>query len=253
MVATDATIDSFIQSSMDFIRQHNFDGIDIDWQFPAFCESPDRCSPVSDAARFKVLLEKFRDAIESENVSPADKMIISSSAGHKKNQIYETSITTTMTSMVEPAPPSNIIFEILEEPTAPSISAVVTAVPSISNTSSTPIVSNTTTVSVVPNESPDLKIEIWAPIIGGILLIAIGLIVWRIRRVNERITDNRMRSDRKARDPDADTIYENYASSDNCNNIQRNQESYYSQLYTAYDDEYTEYKEPYAEYKKPKK
>ena len=250
MAATDATIDSFVQNSMAYIRQHNFDGIDIDWQFPAFCESPDRCSPVSDAARFKVLLEKFRSAIDSENVSPADKMIISSSAGHKKNQIYETSITTTMTSMTEPQPPS-FVGLLLEEPTAPPISTVVTAVPAISNTSSTTIVSNSTSVSVVPNESPDLKIEIWAPIIGGILLVAIGLIVWRIKRANERITDNRMRSDRKARDPDADeTIYENYASSDNCN-IQR-QESYYSQLYTAYDDEYTEYKEPYAEYKNRK-
>ena len=245
MAATDATIDSFVQNSMGFIRQHNFDGIDIDWQFPAFCEGPDRCSPVTDATRFKVLLEKFREAIESENVSPADKMIISSSAGHKKNQIYDTSTTTTMTSMTEPSPPAIVGSSgILEEP----------AVASISNTSSTTIVSNSTSVSVVPNESPDLKIEIWASIIGGILLVAIIiLIVWRVKRANERVTINHLRSDRKARDPDADTIYENYASSDNCNNIQRNQESYYSQLYTAYDDEYTEYREPYAEYKEPKK
>ena len=245
MAAADATIDSFIQNSMGFIRQHNFDGIDIDWQFPAFCESPERCSPVSDAARFKVLLEKFRDAIESENVSPADKMIISSSAGHKKNQIYDTGTKTTMTSMTEPAPPSNIVFGILEE-TEPTLQ--------FSNESSTTTPSKTTGVLVVPNESPDMKIEIWAPIIGGILLVAIIiLIVWRVKRANERVTINHLRSDRKARDPDADTIYENYASSDNCNNIQRNQESYYSQLYTAYDDEYTEYREPYAEYKEPKK
>ena len=123
-----------------------------------------------------------------------------------------------------------------------------------SNESSTAIPKDSTEVILVPNEPSDLKIEIWAPIIGGILLVAIiSLIVWRVKRANERITDNRKRSDRKARDPDADdTIYENYASSDNCNHIQCNQESYYSQLYTAYDDEYTEYGEPYAEYKKPK-
>ena len=243
MAATDATIDSFVQNSMAYIRKHNFDGIDIDWQFPAFCESPERCSPVSDAARFKVLLEKFRSAIESENVSSADKMIISSSAGHKKDQIYGTN------EIVEPSAPPNVMIAV------PAISTVVTAVPSITNTSSTAMPLNTTEVFVVPNKPSDLRVEIWAPIIGGILLLAIiSLTVWRVKRANERITDNRKRSDRKARDPNEDdTVYENYASSDNCNHIQRNQESYYSQLYTAYDDEYTEYREPYAEYKKPKK
>ena len=42
MVSTDANIDSFVQNSTSYIRKHNFDGIDIDWQFPAFCESEDR-------------------------------------------------------------------------------------------------------------------------------------------------------------------------------------------------------------------
>ena len=231
MVATDATIDSFVQNSMSFIRQHNFDGIDIDWQFPAFCESSDRCSPVTDAARFKVLLEKFRTAIESENVSPANKMILSSSAGHKKNQIYET-ITITTPSITTPAQPAPLVID----------------------ASTTVIPTNATEVSRVPNEAPDLRVEIWAPIIGVIVLVTIIiLIVWCVRRTKLRISDNRLRSDRKARDPNADdSVYENYASSDNCNNIQR-VESYYSQLYTAYDDDYAEYKEPYAEYKKPKK
>ena len=120
--------------------------------------------------------------------------------------------------------------------------------------STTTIPSNTTKASVVPNKESDLKVEIWAPIIGGIVLIVIiVLVAWRVKRTQARISDNRLRSDRRTRDPNADeTIYENYASSDNCNNIQR-VESYYSQLYTAYDDDYAEYKEPYAEYKKPKK
>ena len=88
MVATDANIDSFVQNSMAFIRKYNFDGIDIGWLSPASCPTSEDCSPPSDAERFKVLLEKFRSAIESENVLPADKMIISSMAWGGKNNIH---------------------------------------------------------------------------------------------------------------------------------------------------------------------
>ena len=84
------------------------------------------------------------------------------------------------------------------------------------------------------------------------LPVIITLIVRHVKRATTKVTNHSVRSDRGARDPDVDTVYENYASSDNGNNMQRG-ESYYSQLYTAYDDGYVEYKEPYAEYKKPKK
>ena len=148
MVSTNSSIDSFVYHSMIYIRENKFDGIDIDWQFPAFCEDVNKCSPVSDAARFKVLLEKFRAAIESENVTSADKMIFSSSAGHRKNQIYRISTsTTTSTSTSTPA---------------------------------------------------DLKVEIWAPILGFILLVVIFLTIWRIKRMRANVAVNSPRSDRKA-------------------------------------------------------
>ena len=109
MVAADATIDSFVQNSMAFIRKNNFDGINIFGDFQAFCETPDQleCSLPS---RFKVLLEKFRSAIESENVLPADKMIISSKAGYEKFRIYKANgepsaaSTATLSSITSSAP-----------------------------------------------------------------------------------------------------------------------------------------------------
>ena len=178
MVSSNSSIDSFVNNSMGYIRKHKFDGIDIDWEFPAFCENRENCSPASDAARFKVLLEKFRAAVESENVSPANKMLISSSAGHKKNQIYGTN-------------------------TGPS----------------------TTT-------STDLRAEIWAPILAVILLVVIILTVWRIKRMRANIAVNRLRSDRKAQNPD-DTFYERYGSSDDCKNTAKRGESYYKEFYSS--------------------
>ena len=225
MAATDVTIDSFIQNSMAFLRKNKFDGIDIDWQYPAFCENPERCSPPGDAERFKVLLEKFRSAIESENVSPQNKMLISSSGGHKKTQIYKTNDDTRTTSV--------------------PLQGAAAMISNETTTFSPP--SNSTEIS-----ASDLKVEIWAPVLAVILLAVIILILWRVKRVNARVTNNSVRSDRKARDPDVDTVYENYGSSDNCNNIQHEQ-SYYSKPYTAYDAGYAEYGDHYAEYKKPKK
>ena len=95
MASTNSSIDSFIANSMEYIRTHKFDGIDLVWNFPGFCEGPDRCSPPGDALRFKILLERFRAAIESENVPLAKKFIISLSAGPKQNQIYGTTASTT--------------------------------------------------------------------------------------------------------------------------------------------------------------
>ncbi|KAH3871502.1 hypothetical protein DPMN_034705 [Dreissena polymorpha] len=35
MTLTGATRQYFINSTLHFLRQHNFDGIDIDWEYPA--------------------------------------------------------------------------------------------------------------------------------------------------------------------------------------------------------------------------
>ena len=81
-------------------------------------------------------------------------------------------------------------------------------------------------------------------VIGFIAVMTI-LIICRVKRANAKITQNSVRSDRKARDQNLDhTDYENEG-----NNIQRG-ESNYSQPYTAYDDGYEEYEGHYAEYKK---
>ena len=217
MVATDANIDSFVQNSMAYIRKHNFDGIDIDWQFPGACESEDRCSPVTDSE---------------------DKMIISSTAGPKKNQIYKANDDASSTSA-------------LLQGTAAIISDVNATFSLTSNSTETVSVIANSTVSVVSKKTSDLKVEIWAPVLAFIFLaVIITLIVRRVKRATAKVTNHSVRSDRKARDSDVDTVYENYASSDNGNSIKHG-ESYYSQPYTAYDAGYAEYGDHYAEYKKP--
>jgi chitinase len=63
MAETKARRQTFIESSLIYLRKYGFDGLDIDWEFPG---APDRGGRPQDTENFTALLREFRAAMVEE-------------------------------------------------------------------------------------------------------------------------------------------------------------------------------------------
>jgi len=71
----------FIQNVIEFIKKYNFDGLDLDWEYPKCWQTDCKLGPASDRANFATFVRELKEAFApygyllSSAVSPS-KMII---------------------------------------------------------------------------------------------------------------------------------------------------------------------------------
>ncbi|KAF9423728.1 hypothetical protein BGZ94_008205 [Podila epigama] len=77
MVSTPANRQKFIKSAIAYVREHNFDGLDFDWEYPA---DKLRGGHDNDPQNFVAFLKEMRDAANAENLKGSQERLILSIA-----------------------------------------------------------------------------------------------------------------------------------------------------------------------------
>jgi chitinase len=62
---TDASRSLFAESCVDFLRTYNFDGVDIDWEYPVCCGLPGNTYRPEDKANYTLLLAELRGQLDA--------------------------------------------------------------------------------------------------------------------------------------------------------------------------------------------
>lgn len=59
---------NFIQKSIEFLRQHNFAGLHVDWNYPVCWQSDCRAGPATDKDNFSVFIDELARAFKNHNL-----------------------------------------------------------------------------------------------------------------------------------------------------------------------------------------
>ncbi|XP_046551771.1 chitotriosidase-1-like [Haliotis rubra] len=83
LVSSVNNINTFAENTISFLRSRNFDGLDVDWEFPA-----DRGSPRSDKRRFTRMIQLIREAFDTEaSRTGKDRLLLTAALSPGRYQV----------------------------------------------------------------------------------------------------------------------------------------------------------------------
>lgn len=78
---TDASRTVFADSVITFIKQYNFDGVDIDWEYPVSGGLPGNTRRPEDKTNFTLLMKKLREKLDTQGAVDGKKYLLSFAGG----------------------------------------------------------------------------------------------------------------------------------------------------------------------------
>src|SRR5688572_5393668 len=85
MAARPAMRAAFIDSSVAFLRRHGFDGIDLDWEYPAAiglpCAAGETCERPEDKRNYVTLVREMRAAFDTAGKADGRRYLVTIAAG----------------------------------------------------------------------------------------------------------------------------------------------------------------------------
>lgn len=78
---TDKTRKEFARSCIAFMKQHGFDGVDIDWEYPVAGGMPSNSARLEDKQNFTLLLKTLREALDEQGAADQRQYLLTIAGG----------------------------------------------------------------------------------------------------------------------------------------------------------------------------
>jgi len=89
---TDSSRIVFADSAIAFMKQYNFDGIDIDWEYPVSGGLSTNARRPEDKTNFTLLMKKLREKLDAQGTADARKYYLSFAGGASNSYISNTEL-----------------------------------------------------------------------------------------------------------------------------------------------------------------